>query len=289
MDQKTSSYYKQKVAEVLNYVDSHLADDLNIRSLSEKYSISFYHFHRIIKAAIDEPLGSYINRKRLDTAVKLIRYSNEPIADIAFKTGYDDISAFSKAFSKEFGLSPQEFKNNTGTVLNTHIDYRINDSGKIVSDIKPKIITVPSKNVIYTSVTGEYGGEKFNMVWDDLFAFAIQNRLLGWKPDIFSIYYDEPYEIGIEKCRADLCIATYKVIEPTGQIDKKTISGGKYAVFRYRGPYNRLWDLYETIYSVWVLNSGEKLRDFPIVEKYLNYSPKTNPRDYLTEIYVPIE
>jgi len=289
MQQKTSSYYKQKVSEVLNYIDNHLADDLNVRMLSDRFGVSFFHFHRIIKASLNEPLGSYINRARLDTAVKLIRYTDESIADIAVRTGYEDSSAFSKAFSKEFGLSPQEFKSDTGIILNTHIDYKISDSGKLVSDIKPKVINVSAKKVIYTRVTGEYGGEKFTRTWDDLFNFAIQNKLLGWKPDIFSIYYDEPYEIGIEKCTADLCISTYKVIEPTGEIDIKTISGGKYAVFRYRGPYERLWELYETIYSVWVLNSGVKLRDFPIVEKYLNYSTKTNPKDYLTEIYIPIE
>jgi len=39
----------------------------------------------------------------------------------------------------------------------------------------------------------------------------------------------------------------------------------------------------------WVLNSRLKLRNFPVIEKYLNYSPQTNPTSFLTEIYIPIE
>ena len=120
MQNKTTTYYNQKVREVLNYIDNHLADNLNIKQLSEQFGISFFHFHRILKAYLNEPLGSYINRMRLDTAIKLIRYSDEPLSDIAFRIGYNDCSAFSKAFSKEFGLSPQEFKSNKALVLNTY-------------------------------------------------------------------------------------------------------------------------------------------------------------------------
>lgn len=289
MQNETSTYYKQKVLEVLNYINSHLSDDLNIRRLSEQFGISFYHFHRILKAYLNEPLGSYINRQRLETAVKLIRHSDEPISDIARKIGYNDCSAFSKAFSKEFGLSPQEFKSNNTIVLNTHVDYTINDSGKLITDIKPKTIQLPDKQVIYMSFKGEYGSEEFSRAWDDFLGFTTQNNLLGWKPDVFSIYYDLPSDVGIENCIADFCISTPRQVAPNGQINNKTIPGGKYAVFRYKGPYERLWKLYETIFGLWVLHSDIRLRDVPIIEKYRNYSLTGNPNNFLTEIYIPIE
>ena len=289
MQQETATYYQQKVRDVLNYINGNLAENLNVKFLSEKFSISYFHFHRIFKAIMGETLGCYINRMRLETAVKLIRYSNEPLSDVAQKIGYNDCSAFSKAFSKEFGLSPQEFKSNRAIVLNTHVDYTINDSGKLVADIKPKIIQLPDKPVIYMSFKGEYGNEEFSRVWDDFLGFATQNGLLGWKPDIFSVYYDLPSDVGIENCIADFCISTPKQVAPNGRISSKTISGGKYAVFRYKGSYENLWKLYETIFGVWVLHSDVRLRDVPIIEKYRNYSLTGNPNNFLTEIYIPIE
>jgi AraC family transcriptional regulator len=284
-----STYYQEKVKDVLNYINAHLSDNLNVKLLSEQFGISFFHFHRIFKAFLNEPLGSYINRQRLETAVNLIRYSNEPISDIAQKIGYNDCSAFSKAFSKEFGLSPQEFKSNKTVILNTHIDYKINNSGKLVSDIKPKIIQFTDKYVVFTRFIGEYGCDGFNRAWDDFLGFAIQNKILGWKPEIFSIYYDYPSDIDIENYSADFCIVTSQKVISSGQISCKTIPGGKYAAFRYKGPYDRLWELYETILGVWIINVDCKLRDAPIVEKYLNYSFTGNPNNFLTEIYIPIE
>lgn len=288
MQQETTSYYQQKADEVIRYIHNHLADDLNVKVLSEKFGISFFYFHRILKASLNEPLGSYINRTRLETAVRLIRYSDGQLSDIAVSIGYSDVSSFSKAFSKEFGLSPQEFKTNKEIVLNTHIDYRINDSGTIVSDIKPKIITLPDKKVVFISVIGKYGGDEVIKAWDDLIGFAMQSKLIGWKPDFFSIYYDDPDELGAENCTSDICMATKKQVIPRGQIGYKTVTGGKFAVFRYKGPYERLWELYESIYRGWVLTTNTKLRDLPSVEKYLSYSPKTKPENLLTEIYLPI-
>jgi AraC family transcriptional regulator len=289
MYSQTSSYYQQKVNDVSNYINNHLADDLNVKLLSEQFGISFSHFHRILKAYLNEPLGSYINRVRLEIAIKLIRYSNESLSDIALQIGYNDCSAFSKAFSKEFGLSPLEFKNNKEIVLNTHVDYKINDFGKLITDIKPKIIQMADKLVIYKRFKGKYGSEEFSRAWDDFLGFAINNKLVGWKPDIFSIYYDFLSDMEIDESATDFCIATSRPIAASYHIDSKVIVGGKYAVFRYKGPYDRLWELYETIFGVWVINSDVRLRDYPIIEKYLNYSFNGNPNNFLTEIYLPIE
>src|SRR5690554_2734518 len=138
MLQRTEKYYSQIVKDVLIYIQNHLSDNLSVRHLAEHFGISFYHFHRILKAYMNEPLGSYINRLRLETAVKIIRFSELPLSEIAVQIGYNDCSAFSKAFSKKFGLSPLTFKSNNAIVLNTHVDFKINPKGKLSSDIKPK-------------------------------------------------------------------------------------------------------------------------------------------------------
>lgn len=289
MQEKTATYYQQKVEEVLNYINGHLGDDLNIKMLAERFCISFFHFHRIFKAVLNEPLGCYIKRIRLETAVKLIRYSNEPLGDIALRIGYSDLSSFSKAFSKEFGLSPLEFKSNNNSVLNTHIDYHISDAGKIISDIKPKLITLPDREAAFIRVTGRYGGDEVYKAWDELERFASTHNLISWKPDIFSVYYDDPDIVGIDNCSSDLCIVTKKKIKSEGRVKLEIIKGGKFAVFRYKGPYEKLWELYYSIYGNWVLFSDMKLRDSPSIEKYLNYNSKIKPENLLTEIYIPIE
>jgi AraC family transcriptional regulator len=289
MKNTTVTYYKKKVDDVLLYIDNHLSENLSTKELSDYAGISFFHFHRILKGMLNEPIATYIDRVRLDTAVKLIRYSDEPFSSISTKIGYSDVSAFSKAFSKEFGLSPQEFKSNREIILNTRLDYLIDVEGQLIADISPKIIHLPDKKVICIRVKGEYGGREVEIAWEQLVDYIKQNRLLGWNPEFFSVYYDDPDCIGRENCISDLCFTTKKELRDNSIFKSNIIKGGKYAVFRYKGPYERLWELYNKIYGDWLLSADCKLRDVPSVEKYLNYSLKTKPENLLTEIYIPIE
>ena len=289
MKKITQTYYEKKIDDVLQYIHNHLHENITIKELSEYAGISFFHFHRIVRAALNEPIASYIDKVRLDTAVKLIRYSDESIKDIATKIGYNDVSSFSKAFTKEFGISPLEFRSNSEMVLNTHVDYRYDSKGKLVSEIKPKIIILPDKKVVYTKVIGEYGGKEVVEAWDQLMNFINQYKLWGWNTEYYSIYYDDPDCVGRENCSSDICFATKKDVEENDVFKTNLIKGGKYAVFRYKGSYERLWDLYDEVYGNWLLSSDYKLRDVPPLEKYVNYTPKTKPEDLLTEIYIPIE
>jgi AraC family transcriptional regulator len=287
--EETSRYYRKKVDDLLGYIRTHLDDDLSVRTLSLYSGISLYHFHRIMKVALGEPLGSYIDRIRLDTSVRLIRYSQEPLQQIALSIGYSDISSFSKAFTREFGLSPGEYRSDPGIILNTHIDYRVDNTQALVSDIKPKLINLPEKQVLFLTVIGEYGGESTIEGWNEIEAFMKQQAIHSWRPDLFAIYYDDPDEVGADQCRTDLCLAVRKRYPVYGRIGEKRMPGGKYAVFRYKGPYEKLWELYYAIYGNWVMITDLALRDQPVIERYLTFSPQTQPENLLTEIYVPVE
>ncbi|HHN64634.1 MAG TPA: GyrI-like domain-containing protein [Nitrospirae bacterium] len=70
----------------------------------------------------------------------------------------------------------------------------------------------------------------------------------------------------------------------------QTIPGGRYAVFLHKGPYDRFDETYNMIFSKWLPQSGERLRDVPSFEVYLNRDPRrTKPENLRTEIWVPIE
>jgi len=285
----TTSYYRQKVNEVLQYIHHNIDGDLSIKTLSDRFCVSVFHFHRIMKAALGEPLGSYIDRVRLETAVRLIRYSGEPLQQIALSIGYNDLSSFSKAFVKEFGLSPGEYRNDRSIILNTHIDFRCDENLNIVTDVKPKLINLSEKKVLFVTIKGEYGGESTIKGWNEIETFMQRHGIKPWRPDLFAIYYDDPDVVGNDQCRTDLCLAVKKSYPAGDHIGEKIIPGGKYAVFRYKGPYEKLWELYYAIYRNWVLITNLVLRDLPVIERYLTFIPQTRPEDLITEIYVPVE
>jgi len=285
----TVDYYREKSDFVISYIHSNLDKDLNTKTLAEKSNISFFHFHRILKAFLKEPLGSYINRIRLEKALFFIRNSNMPIHEIAENIGYNDISAFSKAFVKAFGITPNKYRKDFSIELNTNIDYLCNENQVIESVIKPKIINLSDKMVCSILVTGEYGGKETYKAWEVLVEYAKKNKLTGWRPEFFSVYYDDPDITEARKCRADLCIAIKKNVKTEGEIKLNTIRGGKYCVLRYKGAYEHLRQLYYRVYTEYIIKNGILLRDLPTFEKYLNYSENTKDEDLITEIYLPVE
>jgi Transcriptional regulator containing an amidase domain and an AraC-type DNA-binding HTH domain len=75
----TREEYLKRVNVVVDYINNHLDEELDLQKLAEMSNLSTYHFHRIMKAFLGEPLGAYIMRVRLETAVRLLRYTDLPV------------------------------------------------------------------------------------------------------------------------------------------------------------------------------------------------------------------
>lgn len=288
--EETLKYYESKVKDIVRYIQNNLDKDLNVKTLAERSNISFFHFHRIIKACLGMPLGMYINSLRLDTAAKIIKYSSESINEIAIKIGYSDLSAFSKSFTREFGISPSEYRQNSESFINSNIDFQLKHNVVEKYNFNPKIKVVPVRLVAYAAVKGAYGGPELYKAWNSILEYATTNKIISWNPEIFTIYYDDPDIVGIDNCTFDICFTLKKNFIPSDLIKIKQVEGGKYLVFRYKGPYENLWDVYNLIFQDYIIKSDSyQLRDMPIFENYLKYSDKTKPGNQITEIYLPIE
>jgi AraC family transcriptional regulator len=77
-----------------------------VNSLSGRIGYSSHHLNRLFQALCGLPLGQYMQKRRLTEAFLLVRDSAAPIADIAFRLGWEDYSAFSRAFRKEYSFPP---------------------------------------------------------------------------------------------------------------------------------------------------------------------------------------
>ena len=106
----TTNDYQQRINRVVEYIRMHLDEDIDLRVLAELAGFSPYHFHRIVSALLGEPLGEFIVRTRIETAARLLRYTDVPVAEIAYRVGYDTPSSLSKAFRRFFGISPKAYR-----------------------------------------------------------------------------------------------------------------------------------------------------------------------------------
>ncbi|GHV52387.1 AraC family transcriptional regulator [Bacteroidia bacterium] len=286
MEQRVSTKadYLRRVNLVTEYINKHLDEDIDLEKLAEISNFSKWHFQRIMKAYLGEPIGTYIMRVRVETAARLLRYSDMPVSEIAYQIGYDTPSSLSKTFRLFYQISPSEYRNNKNYTimkslqLNEHLNLNA-----------PKVQVLEPKQAIYLKLTGNYQSLDFTGAWGKLWQYVEENKLQPADFEHIAIYYDDPKVTEESKLRTDICLVLPQKAEPKGEIGVKVIEGGKYAIFLYTGSYERLNEVYDAIFAQWLPESGEKLRNYDCFEKYCNDPACTPPEKLETEIYVPVE
>ena len=278
----TYNDYVQRINKVVAYINNHLDETLDIKTLANEAALSDFHFHRIFKALKGEAIGGYITRLRLEATARLLRYTALTIEEIAFNIGYETPASLSKAFKKQYGISPTEYRTNKDTyIMKKEI---INPDLALKT---PKIVTLEPKNLIYVALTGAYGSLDYGKAYEQLWAVIKAQKLFTKGIESICISYDDPKITESSLQRSDVCLAIHKPATPQEEVSCKTLAGGKYAVFFYQGSYENLSQVYDTAVR-WVIDHQYTLREEPFFEKYLNDAHRTPKEKLKTEIYIPI-
>ncbi len=67
-----------------------------------------------------------------------------------------------------------------------------------------------------------------------------------------------------------------------------TLSAGRYAIFRNKGPVTEIPNLFDAIFSKWLPNSDQKQREGAVFERY-PYDENASPELMAYEVWVPVE
>lgn len=286
MKQRTSTReeYQKQINIIIEYINNHLHETIDLSKLSEISNFSPFHFHRITRAFLGEPIGAYIVRMKVETAARLLRYTDLPVSDIAYRIGYDTPSSLSKAFKNQYNISPIDYRNNQEYII-----MRPEKKDLSLNIKRAKTIELPIRKAIYIKLFGEYSTLDFSGSWQRLWQFVKENKLYSAGVEHVAIYYDDPKVTEKDKLRTDICLVINKEAKPKGEIGMKELKGGKFAMFLYQGSYKNLDAVYDTIHSELLPKEGLVLRNDLGFEKYLNHPDKTEEDKLKTEIYIPIE
>lgn len=101
---------EQFLQKVLQIIEAHMADTaFGVEALGSALSMSRMQLFRKMKALTDHAPGDFIRLMRLKRAAELLRQGAGNIAEVAFQTGFQDPSYFTKCFQKQFNQTPSEF------------------------------------------------------------------------------------------------------------------------------------------------------------------------------------
>ncbi len=101
---------ERRLRRVLDYMTSHLEDDIGLEELAEVACLSQFHFVRMFSARMGMPPHRYLGLLRLERAKTLLAIGGQGIAEISFICCFSSQSNFSRAFRRATGVSPLNYR-----------------------------------------------------------------------------------------------------------------------------------------------------------------------------------
>lgn len=297
MDTYVSEKTRQNIERALLYIDENLDKKLTVVDVANHAYVSRFHFQRLFSAYMGETVNQYVFHRRLEFAAeKMIHNKSIALADLAIETGFGTHSAFSRAFKKQFGVTPSEFREKPNQISLSHDNLR-----PFLNTVTPKKLTL---EVSVKELSTLWFNYKIAKVDTDTTNFDFHDSVKQIATD-FNGFMDigKPHLFGVTTMRAsgqNVRVESFNDMLYGGIYTKKSdddwspdwfeIDAGLWAVCIYKGNYEYSYQTWNNLLRAWLPESGYELRDTLAFERYLN-SPvvESTTETWLTQIHLPIK
>lgn len=99
------------VKSLLDWIEENLHHSLSVDYVASKAGYSKWHLQRIFKEHTGITLGDYTRGRRLSECATILKTTKRDIYDVALEYAFDSQPHFSRAFKKQFGMTPRAFRN----------------------------------------------------------------------------------------------------------------------------------------------------------------------------------
>ncbi len=300
------SEYERRMHRVLEHIDQHLDEPLDLNALATVAHFSAFHFHRLFGAWMGETLGDYLRRRRLEVAAqRLAAQPRLPVIQVALSVGFGSAEAFTRAFKARFACSPSAWRAQQGRqrVSKRNVDqvdrkpdqaaaFDATDDGtsrhtRTENSMHVKLVDRKPATVAYFRHVGPYGDPIASFWQQTVYPWLVTHDLLD--APRYGISHDDPSITSPQQCRYDACVEVAADFVPTSGAQMTTIPGGKYAMLAFKGTVGEIGAAWNALLRDWLAPSGLQLDARPSFEHYprgSTYDPKTGVFD--CEICIPV-
>ena len=101
---------KHTVRKVIDYIEEHLEEELNLEQIAEHAGYSRFHLNRIFMEETGGTIHKYVQERRLTMAAEKLVDTDMDITQIAYDAGYQSQQAFSLAFKQVYLCPPEAYR-----------------------------------------------------------------------------------------------------------------------------------------------------------------------------------
>jgi AraC-type DNA-binding domain-containing proteins len=159
----------EKFNTVIEYIEAHIGDDLDVATLASLACCSVYDFQRTFSFASGMSAAEYIRNRRLALAGADLRRGGMKVIDAAMKYGYDSPVSFSRAFRTFHGVNPSEVQRR-GAAVKSFPRMMFQIYMKAVNEVE---IVKKDAVILVGCLGGGYAGE----VWGKWEAMSAEHEI----------------------------------------------------------------------------------------------------------------
>lgn len=291
MNEAAEANYRKRMIRVLEHIAHHPDDDLALDALADVAAFSKFHFHRQFRAYFGLSLHRYVRLSRVrQAALSLGLRADMSVTEIALSAGFQSPDAFARAFREEFGCTPSAFRkapdwsawhaaiapHDNARKLTAMHEYRNEDVSIVEMDEIPILIM-------------RHDGPATDLphIVARFITWRKSARLRPERSRTFTLFHGDPDCDG-GPTRIDLACCAPAGMGADDAVEEGAIPAGRYARLLVRGPHDDLEHPANWLYLVWLPDSGEEPRDFPLLCERSKIGGHFAPHEMVTELLLPL-
>ncbi|MEO7431935.1 MAG: AraC family transcriptional regulator [Dokdonella sp.] len=289
----------ERVNRAIDHIVRNLAQPLRLSEVAEVAGFSRFHFHRIFKAILGEPLNLFVKRQRLERALHLMSHApNRSLTEVALDCGFSSSSDFSRSFRQRYGTSPSTFD------LDTFSNTRRAELDGVLSRQRgsPRVTTLPAganpdgfavtlrdlpaRTVAYIRVLDPYREGVAQAACERLVAWAIERGVADgqW----LGYMWDEPEIVALADCRYDVALVVDDVVS-AGEIGRLEFPPMRVAEVVLSGDIALEARALDWLYKTWLPQSGYMPADQPCFEAWIGRPFAHRPEHFEIACQLPVK
>ncbi|OBZ13153.1 response regulator [Bacillus sp. FJAT-26390] len=108
------------VMKTQQFVEKNLHLDVSLRTLADHVNLHPTHLSKIYKIETGEGISNYVASLRMDRACHLLRATEKKVYEISMEVGYLDPAYFIKVFKRQFGVTPQDYRDGNNSLTDSY-------------------------------------------------------------------------------------------------------------------------------------------------------------------------
>lgn len=158
IDKKPAKYSIKRMSKILRYINDNYCRDLSLAEIAHREHFSVPYLSKFFHKNMGMNYTSYINKLRMEAALRQLIYAEESVEKIAISNGFPNSRSFVRVFKREYGSLPSQYKNRSkkdelipynSALIDSSDKYAILDNNQMYIDKLAKYLPPTATPYIY--------------------------------------------------------------------------------------------------------------------------------------------